>query len=513
MTIQSNAPIYDPSKIAAASTLEENIQEMSAEQESSQKGIQNDQEEAVNPVALQKRANLAERTQSKKEVQKQELGTEAIEAVGESDQEGEQLKDQKHGEPEAETKIGEKQAPGAAKAKGVTKAGGEELTIDSPEGKEKLFDDFAKNASQDIENMIAQIEILEKKYPDKDPTMLILSEAGNKLSQFREKLAQKEKIPGLVKDLKKAPNTSGKEVLEKSKNEFPNNYYLQNEMLLAVVADHPMDNFNLMIEFDPDIANDMQKDLSENLEVDQMISTMCQSLFAELDIPCPRIVIVAEPAHIAPYEYLIRLNDRPLVRGKIIKDHLLTEASDKQLKLSNLKFVTKVNAPGIPCFWIETKDKQAIDKLGIKSLNAMEAIFLHLKSFCTGGNIDNNPIKQMQIELVQKQFEKEHNEEIKAGEHLLKNVEMDHVEWADIRSRLILMVQSYRAVSMLLKKNIPSLERQLKHTGFNTKIKPEVSKQIAKNILNVALNPHHTVQTIIDMNKQVTLNLVSNVKK
>ena len=71
----------------------------------------------------------------------------------------------------------------------------------------------------------------------------------------------------------------------------------------------------------------------------------------------------------------------PLSGEKFWKITYLTNEREENLKRYNLPFTTYKNSLGLPSLWVEVKNKELLDKAGIKYWNSLEVMILHLSYF------------------------------------------------------------------------------------------------------------------------------------
>ncbi len=112
-----------------------------------------------------------------------------------------------------------------------------------------------------------------------------------------------------------------------------------------------------------------------------MIPRMRQALYADLGVRFPGVHVRTDSPILEKDEYSIHLNEVPVVRGKIIDNHFLTNETEENLKRYNLPFVTYKNSLGMPSLWVDIKNKELLDKAGIKYWSSLEVIILHLSYF------------------------------------------------------------------------------------------------------------------------------------
>ncbi len=115
--------------------------------------------------------------------------------------------------------------------------------------------------------------------------------------------------------------------------------------------------------------------------IDQMIPKMRQALYSDLGVRFPGVHVRTDSPSLEEDEYSIHLNEVPIVRGKVLKGHLLTNESEENLKRYNLPYTTYKNALGLPSLWVEDKYQELMKKAGIRYWNQLEVMILHLSYF------------------------------------------------------------------------------------------------------------------------------------
>lgn len=140
--------------------------------------------------------------------------------------------------------------------------------------------------------------------------------------------------------------------------------------------------------------------------IDQMIPKMRQALYADLGVRFPGVHVRTESPILEKDEYAIHLNEVPIVRGKVLESHLLTNESEENLKRYNLNFTSYKNSLGLPSLWVDGKHKDLLDRAGIKYWNSLEVMILHLSYFFrqyANEFVGIQEVKSM-IEFVEKSF-------------------------------------------------------------------------------------------------------------
>ncbi len=115
--------------------------------------------------------------------------------------------------------------------------------------------------------------------------------------------------------------------------------------------------------------------------VDQMIPRMRQALYSDLGVRFSGVHVRTDSPILEKDEYSIHLNEVPVVRGKVLQGYVLTNESAENLNRYNLAFTAYKNSLGMPSLWIEEKNKDLLDKAGIKYWSSLEVMILHLSYF------------------------------------------------------------------------------------------------------------------------------------
>jgi type III secretion protein V len=140
--------------------------------------------------------------------------------------------------------------------------------------------------------------------------------------------------------------------------------------------------------------------------VDQMIPKMRQALYGDLGVRFPGVHVRTDSPILDKDEYSIHLNEVPIIRGKVIESHLLTNENEENLKRYNLEFTAYKNSLGLPSLWVESKNKELLEKAGIKFWNSLEVMILHLSYFFrhyANEFVGIQEVKSM-LEFVEKSF-------------------------------------------------------------------------------------------------------------
>jgi type III secretion protein V len=178
-----------------------------------------------------------------------------------------------------------------------------------------------------------------------------------------------------------------------------------------VVAGGGIDNYSLtlpvVLETGKGISLEIQKAGRGGVNfIDQMIPKMRQALYADLGVRFPGVHVRTDSPILDKDEYSIHLNEVPIVKGKIIQQHLLTNESEENLKRYNLPYTSYKSSLGLPSLWVDERYKELLDKAGIKYWNSLEVMILHISYFFrqyANEFVGVQEVKSM-IEFVEKSF-------------------------------------------------------------------------------------------------------------
>ena len=162
----------------------------------------------------------------------------------------------------------------------------------------------------------------------------------------------------------------------------------------------------VVIEVGKGLTAEIQKAQKGQSFIDQMIPRMRQALYADLGVRFPGVHVRTDSPILEKDEYSIHLNEVPIIRGKVLENFFLTNESQENLKRYNLEFNEYKNSLGLPSLWVDVKNKELLEKAGIKHWNALEVMILHLSYFFrhyANEFVGIQEVKSM-LEFVEKSF-------------------------------------------------------------------------------------------------------------
>lgn len=129
------------------------------------------------------------------------------------------------------------------------------------------------------------------------------------------------------------------------------------------------------------IAELVKKDREGGRFIEEKIPKMRSALYQDLGIRFPGVHVRTDAPHQASDEYGIYLNEVPLMRGKVIKDHVLTSETEENLHRYNIPFTKSKNIMNQAALWVNKEYKPILDKAGIKYWEILDVVVLHLSYF------------------------------------------------------------------------------------------------------------------------------------
>ncbi len=115
--------------------------------------------------------------------------------------------------------------------------------------------------------------------------------------------------------------------------------------------------------------------------VEGKIPRMRQALYHDLGVRFPGVHVRTDTPGLESTEYSIQLNEVPVIRGKVLKDYLLTNETEEHLNRFNLPYASYKNSLGLPSLWVERKYQDLLTKAGIKFWGELEVVILHISYF------------------------------------------------------------------------------------------------------------------------------------
>lgn len=137
----------------------------------------------------------------------------------------------------------------------------------------------------------------------------------------------------------------------------------------------------VVLELGSNLSQLIRKDKQGLTFIDQMIPKMRHALYQDLGVRFPGVHVRTDSPSLDKDEYSVLLNEVPLVRGKIVPKHLLTNETEETLRRFNIPFQSAKISLGMPGLWVEDKYLDILKKAGIRYWTGPEMLILHLSRF------------------------------------------------------------------------------------------------------------------------------------
>ncbi len=115
--------------------------------------------------------------------------------------------------------------------------------------------------------------------------------------------------------------------------------------------------------------------------MEDLIPKMRAALYQDMGIRYPGVHVTTDSTTLSYAEYAILLNEVPVIRGKVLEQHVLTNEIEQNLQRYNIPFVVQKGAFGLPSVWVNESFIPILDKAAIKYWKPLEVAILHLSYF------------------------------------------------------------------------------------------------------------------------------------
>jgi len=137
----------------------------------------------------------------------------------------------------------------------------------------------------------------------------------------------------------------------------------------------------VILETGKDLSSVIRRDKGGQAFVEEMIPKMRHALYQDLGVRFPGVHIRTDAPNLEPDEYAIYLNEVPLVRGKILKESVLTNETEETLRRYNLPSTSSKHAIGQASLWVDKRYSEILTKASIKYWGPLDVMILHLSQF------------------------------------------------------------------------------------------------------------------------------------
>ena len=137
----------------------------------------------------------------------------------------------------------------------------------------------------------------------------------------------------------------------------------------------------VMVELGSYLSDLIKKDKMGVNFVQTMIPKMRHALYQDMGLKFPGVHVRTDSPSLEESEYSIHLNEVPIIKGRVLKNHVLTTENESNLRKLNIPYTTIKNATGMPSLWIDEKYKDVLTKSNIKFWTILEVLILHISKF------------------------------------------------------------------------------------------------------------------------------------
>ncbi len=162
----------------------------------------------------------------------------------------------------------------------------------------------------------------------------------------------------------------------------------------------------VVLEIGKDLSALIKKDKAGLTFIDKMIPKMRHALYQDLGVRFPGVHVRTDSPILAADEYLIYLNEVPILKGKVLTNSVLTNEIEDTLKRYNLPYIKTKSVLGLPTLWVEEKYKDVLQKAKIKFWTTLEVVILHLSKFYRQYSSEFIGIQEIRaiLEFVEKSY-------------------------------------------------------------------------------------------------------------
>ncbi|NGX31257.1 MAG: Invasion protein InvA [Chlamydiae bacterium] len=162
----------------------------------------------------------------------------------------------------------------------------------------------------------------------------------------------------------------------------------------------------VMLEAGKMVSELIRKDRGGQNFVEEMIPKMRNALYQDLGVRFPGVHVRTDSLTLKEDEYMILLNEVPIVRGKIVPDHILSAEPEEVLQEYNIPYTTQINALNLPSLWIDVRYLSVMDDAKLRYWQPLNVVILHLSYFFRNYSSEFIGIQEVRgiIEFVERSF-------------------------------------------------------------------------------------------------------------
>ncbi len=162
----------------------------------------------------------------------------------------------------------------------------------------------------------------------------------------------------------------------------------------------------VILEVGSFLADLIKKDREGGKFIEDKIPKMRYALYQDLGVRFPGVHVRTDAPQLDADDYCIYLNEVPLTRGRIIRDHVLTNETEENLRRYNIPSTQTKNIMSQASQWVDKKYKNILDKSSIKYWEPLDVVILHLSYFYRQYASEFMGIQEVRgiLEFIEKSF-------------------------------------------------------------------------------------------------------------
>jgi type III secretion HrcV family protein len=154
------------------------------------------------------------------------------------------------------------------------------------------------------------------------------------------------------------------------------------------------------------VSDLIRKDRGGQNFIEEMIPKMRQALYQDLGVRFPGVHVRTDSLTLKEDEYMVLLNEVPIMHGKIVPGHILCAESEAVLQEYNIPYTTQANALNLPSLWVDMRYLSILDDAKLRYWLPLNVIILHLSYFFRNYSSEFIGIQEMRgiLEFVERSF-------------------------------------------------------------------------------------------------------------
>ncbi|MFZ4099873.1 MAG: type III secretion system export apparatus subunit SctV [Chlamydiia bacterium] len=137
----------------------------------------------------------------------------------------------------------------------------------------------------------------------------------------------------------------------------------------------------VILEAGSGLSHLLVKEKAGRAFTEEQIPKLRNALYQDLGVRFPAVHVRPNSANLQDWEYMVLLNEVPVVKAKVLPKHLLTGETEQTLKRYNIPFTSYSSGQGMPTLWVEDKYADILTKANLKYWDTLQILALHLTQF------------------------------------------------------------------------------------------------------------------------------------